>query len=150
MANEIALVTANTVSIVESTKQLTAPAGEAITPGAPVRFDTSTGKFMNGNASSTSENKIYGIATGKKAIPAGWPVTAVAIGVLDGFDLSAMNFGAPVYVSDTDARLSTAVGTTTLVVGRVIPATATLTGTTYDKLLDVLVTDALAFVDTTS
>jgi hypothetical protein len=148
MANEIALVTANQVTIVESIMQTTAPAGEAITPGAPVRFDAN-GAFVNGNATDATENNLYGIATGKKAIPAGWPVTAIRIGVLDGFALTAMAYGDPVYVSDTDARLSTVTGTTKAIVGMVIPATANVLGAARDKLMSINVLSSVAFVDTT-
>jgi len=135
MAN-IALATANTVSIVESIHQMTLPAAEAITPGAPVRLDTSTGKFTNANGSSSGEARVWGIATGKKAIPAGWPVTVIRRGVLDGFTFSQA-YDAAIYLSDTDGRLADAAGTVSTVVGRVIPATANLTGASYDKLLSV-------------
>lgn len=135
MAN-IALATANTVSIVESIQQMTLPAAEAIAPGAPVRIDTTSGKFTNANGTSAAEARVWGIATGKKAIPAGWPVTAIRRGVLDGFTFSQA-YDAAIYVSDTDGRLGDTAGTTSVVVGRVIPATATTTGTAYDKLLSV-------------
>lgn len=145
---DIALKTAATVEIVESTKQLTLPAGEAITPGAPVRI-SATGTFLNGNGSDTTENAIYGIATGTRAVVAGEPITAVRIGVLDGFTFTSQAYGAPIYASDTDARLGDAAGTTTLVVGHVIPAWGQLLGGNADKLLDVCIIDDLAFVDTT-
>lgn len=132
----IALAVANTVSIVESIHQMTLPAAEAITPGAPVRIDTSTGKFTAANGTAAGEARVWGIATGKKAIPAGWPVTAVRRGVLDGFTFSQA-YDAAIYLSDTDATLADAAGTVSTVVGRVIPATATTTGTAYDKLLSV-------------
>lgn len=147
MANEIALVTANQVSIVESIEQLTAPAGEAITPGAPVRFDAN-GNFVNGNATTTTENNLYGIATGMKPIPAGWPVTALRRGVLDGFNVGGLAYGAAVFVSDTDARLSTVAGTTSMIVGMVVPAAANVLGTARDKLVAVNVIHASTFVDT--
>ncbi|MGE0541221.1 MAG: hypothetical protein AB7R89_13690 [Dehalococcoidia bacterium] len=145
---DIALTTAAEVSIVESTKQATLPAGEAITPGAPVRIST-TGYFVNGNATDTTENAIYGIATGKRAVIAGEMVTAVRIGVLSGFTLTSQAYGAPIFVSDTDARLADAAGTTVLVAGHVIPAWGQLLGGSPDKLLDVCIVDDLAYVDTT-
>jgi len=132
----IALAVANTVSIVESIHQMTLPAAEAITPGAPVRIDTTTGKFTAANGTAAGEARVWGIATGKRAIPAGWPVTAVRRGVLDGFTFSQA-YDAAIYLSDTDATLADAAGTVSTVVGRVIPATATTTGTAYDKLLSV-------------
>lgn len=132
----IALAVANTVSIVESIHQMTLPAAEAITPGAPVRIDTSTGKFTAANGTAAGEARVWGIATGKKAIPAGWPVTAIRRGVLDGYTFSQA-YDAAIYLSDTDATLADSAGTVSVVVGRVIPATAVTTGTAYDKLLSV-------------
>lgn len=135
MAN-IALVTAHQVHIVESIHQLTLPAAEAIEPGAPVRLDTSTGRFTNANGSSAGEARVWGIATGEKAIPAGWPVTAIRRGVLEGYNLTQA-YDAAVYLSDTDGTLGDTAGTVSTVVGRVIPSTATTLGTAYDKLLSV-------------
>jgi hypothetical protein len=131
----IALVTANRVEIVESIRQMTLPAAEAITAGAPVRLDTSTGKFTNANGTTAPEARIWGIAT--RTVVAGEPLTAIRNGVMDRFDLSGMNYDATVYVSDTDGRLDTAAGTVSTVVGRVIPGTGTTLGTAYDKMLSV-------------
>lgn len=132
----IALAVANNVSIVESIHQMTLPAAEAITPGACVRIDTVNGTFTNANGTTAPEARVWGVATGKKAIPAGWPVTVVRRGVLDGFTFTQA-YDAPIYASDTDGRLGDAGGTVSTPVGRVIPATATLLGTAYDKLLSV-------------
>ena len=112
-----------------------AKAAEAITAGAIVRIDTTAGKFTNGNGSSSTEVRIYGVAL--KTAAAGEPVTAIRKGVLDGWDLSGMNYDAAVYASDTDGRLDTAAGTVSLVIGRVIPGTANLLGASPDKLLFV-------------
>lgn len=135
MAN-INLVTANTVRIVGTPViQRTIPADEAIVAGAPVRFVAATGRFTNANGTDAAEAAIWGVAT--RTVAAGQPVTAVRLGTLDGFDLSGLNFGAEVYLSDTDGRLADAAGTVEVVVGRVVPGTATTLGTTYDKLLEV-------------
>lgn len=134
MAN-LALVTAHQVHIVESLHQMTLVAAEAIEPGAPVRIDTA-GKFTNSNGSSAGEARVWGIATGEKAIPAGWPVTAIRRGVLEGYNLTQA-YDAAIYLSDTDGTLADAAGTVSTVVGRVIPATATTLGTAYDKLLSI-------------
>ncbi len=130
---DIALVTANKVEIVESIEQMTLTAAEAITAGMAVRLDTSTGKFTKANGSSTTENRIYGIAT--KTVAAGMPVTAVRQGVMDGWDLSGLNYDAVVYLSDTDGRLGDSAGTVSTVVGRVIPGTSEAVGTGFSKLL---------------
>lgn len=131
----ISLDTANKVDVVESVLQMTLPSAEAITAGAIVRLDTTAGKFTNGNGSSTAEARIYGVAC--KTVAAGEAVTAIRKGVMDGWDLSGLNYDAAVYASDTDGRLDTAAGTVSLVIGRVIPATANLLGASPDKLLFV-------------
>jgi hypothetical protein len=135
MAN-IALVVANRVSVVQSIQQLTVPAAEAITAGAPVRFDTSSGKFTNANGTDAAEVRVWGIAT--RTVAAGEPVTAIRRGLMDGFDLSGLAYDAPVYVSDTDGRLGAAGDSTVdVAVGRVVPGTSVTTGTAYDKILSV-------------
>lgn len=135
MAN-INLDTADRVEVVGiPRRQLTAPALEAIEAGAPVRFDPTTGKFRNGNATDMTEGAIYGIVP--RSVAAGEAVTAIAEGVLDGYDLSGLNFNAPVYLSDTDARIADAAGTKAILIGRVVPGFSNLRGTTADKLLDV-------------
>lgn len=136
----IALTTANRVEIEESLVQHTAIAAEAITAGEPVRFDTSTGKFTGANATSAAEARVYGIAG--KTVAAGMPVTVVRQGVMDGWDLSGVNFGAEVYLSDTDGRIDTAEGTINVSLGRVVSANAVTVGTTADKLLYVDIQNA--------
>lgn len=133
---DIALVTANRVSVVESIQQMSLPAAEAITAGAPVRIDTSTGKFTNANGTSAAEARVWGIAS--RTVLAGDALTAIRRGVLDGFALDALAYDAAVQLSNTDGRLDSG-GTPTVVatVGRVIPSAATTTGTAYDKLLSV-------------
>ena len=145
---DIALATAAEVSIVQSIAQLDGVAGEALVPGAPVRYDAN-GAFVNANATDTTENAIQGIVTGKAAIAAGWPVTVIRQGVLDGFTFSQA-YGVPIFLSDTDARLADAAGTTVVVVGHVIAGNANLRGVARDKLLFVNISDDLAFVDTTA
>src|SRR5690349_8365250 len=118
------------ISVVESLQQMTLPAAEAITAGAPVRLDTTAGTFTNANGSSASEARVWGIAT--STVAARQPVTAIRRGVLDGFDLTQA-YDAAVYLSDTDGRLGDTAGTVSTVIGRVIPATAVPLGTAFDK-----------------
>lgn len=133
---DISLVTANKVDVVESIIQMTLPAAEAITAGAPVRIDTSTGKFTNANGTTTGEARVYGIAT--KTVAAGMPVTAVRKGVIGGYDFGSSAYDLAIYVSDTDGRLEDSTAPTVdVAVGRIIPGTATTNGTAYDKLLFV-------------
>lgn len=129
----IALITADRIEVVESNKQLTAVATEAITAGAPVRFHTN-GRFTNANGTDATEANLYGIAT--QTVAAGEALTAIRNGVLDGFTFSQA-YGAAIYLSDTDGRLGDAAGTVSLIVGHIVPGTATTTGTNPDKLLSV-------------
>jgi hypothetical protein len=136
MAN-LSLVTANKVEIVESIEQLTLPTAETVHPGQAARLDTSNGKLTKSNGTTAPEARLLGIATGGVANVAGLPVTVIRKGVVDGYDLSGLAYDAPVYLSDTDGALADAAGTVSVVVGRVIPATAVNLGTANDKLLFV-------------
>lgn len=129
----IALTTADRVEVVESIEQLTKPAAEAITAGAPVRLDTTAGTFTNGNGSSAGEARVYGIAT--RTVVAGEAVTAIRRGIMDGFNFTSQAYDAAIYVADTDGRLGDAAGTVSVVAGRVISAHATTLGTAADKIL---------------
>lgn len=116
----------------------TLPASEAITCGAPVRIvpsSTGAGKWANGNATDEAENKVWGIAT--RTVVAGEAVTAVRKGIVDGFEISSLDYGAIVFLSDTDARIADAAGTMIVPIGRVVPGTAVTTGTAYDRLLEI-------------
>jgi hypothetical protein len=133
MAN-IALKTADRVEVVGfPIQQLTLPAAEAITAGAPVRIDTA-GKFTNSNGTSAGEARVWGIAT--KTVAAGEALTAVRRGILDGFTFSQA-YDAAIYLSDTDGTLADAAGTVSTVVGRVVPGWSQLLGSNPDKLLSV-------------
>lgn len=101
---DLSLNVSNKVEIVESRIQMTLPAIEAVTAGQAVRIDTSTGKFTKANATSAAEGRVYGIAA--KTVVAGESLTAIRKGVLDGIDLSAMDYDDPIYLSNTDGALS--------------------------------------------
>ena len=135
MANELALATADRVEVVQSYVQVTMVALEAIEAGAPVRIDATTGKAANGNGSDMTEGKIFGIAL--KSVAAGEGVTVLRRGILDGFTFGSIAYGATIYVSDTDARLSHVAGTKAVTVGYVVPGNSQLLGSAPDKLLMV-------------
>ena len=130
----IALVTAARVEVVETIEQMTLPAAESITPGAPVRLDVTSGKFTNSNGTDAAEARTYGIAVGTHIVIAGMPVTAVRRGVLDGFTFT-QDYDHAIYVSDTDGRLGDAAGTVSLAAGRIIPGTSEVLGGAFAKLL---------------
>lgn len=134
MAN-LALATADTLSIEESIQQATLPAAEAITAGMAVRIDTSSGKFTPANGSTAAEGRVYGIAV--KTVAAGFPVTAINRGVVSGYDLDSQSFDDEIFLSDTDGTLADAAGTVSVSVGRVIPIPATTLGNAYDKAVSI-------------
>lgn len=114
--------------------QSTYPAAEAILAGAPVRIDTATGRWTNANGTVIGEAASH---VALRTVGAGESLTAVRRCTVDGFDLSALAYGAPVYLSNTDGRLGDVAGTVSAVVGRVVPGFATTLGVAADKLLDV-------------
>jgi hypothetical protein len=130
---DIVVAVAGTLRVVESIEQLTAPAAEAILAGAPVRFHTD-GTFTNANGSAAGEAGAYGVAT--DSVAAGWPVTAIRKGVVDGYTFSQA-YGAPIFLSNTDGTLADAAGTVSVTVGRITPAFAEPLGTAATKLLSV-------------
>jgi len=116
----------------------TLPAAESITAGAPVRIvpsSTGAGKWTNANASDTTENKAWGMAT--RTVVAGESVTAIRRGIVDGLDVSSYDYGQLIYLSDTDGRVADAQGTIVTPIGRVVPAPAVSLGTAYDRLLEL-------------
>ncbi len=105
---------------VEVIQQFTGPAVEAIAVGQRCRFDATTGKIALGNGTNAGEAVRGGISTHAAAI--GETVTVINQGTVDiGEALVGMNFGALVYVSDTDGTFADATGTVSVVAGMVIP-----------------------------
>jgi hypothetical protein len=110
-------------------------AGEAIVAGAPVRLDTTTGRFMNALGTTAPNARVIFIAT--RTVATGEAMTGVRGCTLEGYVLDTLAYDAPVYLSDTSGRLGDAAGTVSVVIGRVVPGFATTLGTAADKLLDV-------------
>jgi hypothetical protein len=131
---DIALQTANKAEVVESRNQMTLRAAVAVTAGQAVRVGAS-GTWVLAKATSTANGTGVYIAT--RTVKAGEGLTAIRSGVMDGWDLSGLAYGAAVYLSDTDGALATAAGTVSIVLGRVIPAAATVRGVNPDKILEV-------------
>lgn len=129
----LALVDIKRVNVVESRQQLTLPAGEIIGAHKAVRIDPATGRFIKAGASTAAKARIYGITT--RAARVGEAVTVIRVGVTDGVELGALGYDADVFLSDTDGELADVAGTISVKVGRVLPATATVLGQAYDKLL---------------
>lgn len=133
---DLALVTADkgqvaTIPVV----QHTFIAGEAIAALAPCYIDPTTGKALNSDADAAGKQLCWGVATHTAA--AGEALTLIRRGVIDGLDLSALNYGASVFVSNNVGRIADAAGTQSVRVGHVIPVMATTLGTAFDKVLMV-------------
>lgn len=128
----------SSVRIVQAVVKYEIPAAEVFATGEAIRFD-SNGRGTPGNATNTTENAVFGIA-GRAAERIGRTVTVIEDGILDvGDALDALAFGALVYLSDTDGTLADAAGTTTVVMGKVVPgwSVASYSGNAADKLLRV-------------
>lgn len=105
---------------------------EAINAGQYCRIDATTGKIALGNATSAGEfGKGGGIAI--KTAAAGGALSVVRRGLVDvGTALTALSYGAAVYLSDTDGTFADSAGTVSTIVGYVHPGSAE---STRSKLL---------------
>ena len=103
---------------------LTVKSGEDISNrrGKYLRVDATNGKAMLGNATSTGElGNLNGVAVSNQK-HTGDSVTLLRHGLMDwGTALDAMDYGAPIYVSDTDGVFADSAGSTSKVAGRVFP-----------------------------
>lgn len=127
---DLAITGARPVEVVE---QFTGPLAEAATAGTYGRLNVTSGQVEKGNATSAAEARRGGILISDGV--AGQAVTVVKRGIVDvGNALSALAYDQDVYLSDTDGKLADAAGTTSVVVGKVVPG---WNATTADKLLCV-------------
>jgi hypothetical protein len=95
-------------------------AGVAITAGAAVYVDTTTGKLGLADASAAGTAQVRGIALNSAA--AGETVAVLMKGVVAGFTLAG-DYDSRVYLSNTDSGiLGDAAGVVSVIVGRVIRA----------------------------
>jgi hypothetical protein len=136
----IALTTANTIHVVESIEQMTLPTAAAIDAGDVVTVDTN-GKFALADADGAGTLAIaYGIATHTAA--AGAILTAVAKGVMSGWDFTGVNYWTNVLLADTAGDITVTSsesngGSADVVIGRVIPVWDHLIGGSPDKAVRV-------------
>src|SRR5688572_5576411 len=114
---DLALVTAGQLRVEESLEQDTLPAGVAVAAGQSVKKDGTTGRWILGDTSAAGTANAYGMAV--KSVPAGMAVTAIRRGLIEGFDLDAQDYGAPVYLSDTAGAAADAAGTVSKQIGEV-------------------------------
>ena len=119
--------------IVESIQQDTPDASVPLTPG-PVRIVPADGTIDRAKSDVAGNAACYGVIV--KRVPGGCASTVIRRGVIFGYDLSNVPFGALVYL-DNDGDLSTAKGTIEVIVGRVIALKAAPYGQPNDKALAV-------------
>jgi hypothetical protein len=131
----IALVTADTLHIVESIEQMTGVAGVAITAGQIIRPDATTGLWALTDADNAGDVLNSYMAT--KTAAAGVALTGLKTGTVDGYNVAGLSYGDPVYIANTAGGLDTAAGTTSKVAGQVVPGFSQRLGSAPDKLLRV-------------
>ncbi len=121
----MALITLEYFKVEENWNEITVKSGETIASraGKYLRVDATTGKAMLGNATTADEvGTLRGIAlTSERYV--GDSVSLLRNGLCDfGDGLDGMDFGDPIFVSDTDGTFADAAGTvTTAIVGYVWP-----------------------------
>lgn len=93
--------------------------GETGAQGNPTYLNATTGKLGIADANGSGTDTFFGII-----LDAGGANQAVGLlkrGFVTGWDLSGLNYGAAVYVSNTVGELADAAGSTSLLVGHVVP-----------------------------
>lgn len=124
----------NGARVVESNRQMTLIAGEDILPGSVVRVEPTTGKFVLASAATQAGSRAYGVAAGSKVALSGFPITAVRVGLLAGFEVDEA-FDADIYLSDTPGAIANTTGTLSVVLGRVLPGGTNTLGGANAKLI---------------
>lgn len=108
-------------------------AGAALTAGFIVREDPTLGTVIQALADTAPHSaNLKGMVW--RTVAAGDPITVFKSGLVDGFDLSGLNYGASVYLAD-NGTLSDTAGTVTVKIGEVESAHAVNLGTAPDKIL---------------
>lgn len=97
---------------------LATTANVAVTALQAGYFDATTGNLVLSDASAAGTAKFDGIIM--NGAGAGGPVTLLKEGAIFGLDLSGMDYGDLVYLSDTAGAVADAAGTVSVVIGKVI------------------------------
>lgn len=116
-------VTADSVALVDPMSAETLPVilTATVTRGLAAYQLAATGKFGIADANDSGKEQFRGIFLDPGA--AGQVVSLLKRGRLAGYDLSAMNYDDPVYLSNTPGALSTTAGAMSVLVGRVAAMT---------------------------
>lgn len=89
-----------------------------LSAGDAIIVDPTTGNFALASASVAGTNKCKGLVASN--VKAGYGVTALFNGEMDGFNLSALAYGQDVFLSNTAGAIGDVAGTTSVKVGTVI------------------------------
>lgn len=108
--------------------QVEGVAGIDLSAGDAIIIDGATGNLVRANASVAGTNKCKGLVASN--VKAGYGVTALFNGEMDGFNLSALAYGQDVFLSNTAGAIGDVAGTTSVKVGTVISVNG-------DKILKV-------------
>ena len=109
---------------------LSVTAIENVTKAQAAYIDPTTGKFGIADANVAGKQQLRGVFLETQY--ANYPVDLLLDGYLFGYDLSGLNYGALLYLSDTAGAFADAVGTLTVHAGRVFPINdSTLTKAFY-------------------
>lgn len=88
-----------------------------VTNGQPVYIDPTTGQAVPASAAAAATAQFVGVAVGNPHGRKGR--TVLTRGRISGYDLTGLNFGDVVYLSDTAGMLADAAGTVNVPVGKV-------------------------------
>lgn len=114
----MAAISISEIRVIQWGEQVTAPTDETLVAGDAARFDVSDGQLTGANGTDATENDFFGLVT---EVDAGQVATLAGDGSLVtlGTGLASGNYGAYVYLSDTDKKLTLTSGesTTTKIFG---------------------------------
>ena len=139
---DLALASAGKLRVVKSYEEALTwliASGETLPVASVVRQDSSHGSATGANATSAAE------ATGPRLVTEVGPgtVTVHRRVLVDGFDLAALAYGAPVYLSGTDKTLADSDAGTSEV--QTVTITGTPTGGTFTLTFGGQTTAAIAY-----
>ncbi|MEB2351865.1 MAG: hypothetical protein OZ924_10670 [Burkholderiaceae bacterium] len=106
--------------------EVSVPAGAALAPGAPARFDAN-GKAIAADATVAGNAAAYGLNATRGVNQANITCQVVRRGKVALYDANGANvlaglaYGAQVFLSNTPGRLADAAGTVSVAMGRVVP-----------------------------
>lgn len=112
----------------------------AITAGQAVYTDPTTGSVGLCATNTSGAHNFDGIAM--RTVGAGDVVVVVSDGEVGGFSLSGSNYGDLIYAQDTAGAVGTAAGTTSVVIGLVVPLADGAFGGSPSKVLRVITNHA--------